>query len=510
MKAQIFTDPIHSLSTRFHLTVISLFVLQGFVWISLPLLFDGSIRLDVAEGVIDGPNWQLSYLRHPPLSSWLIGAASILGPYRYAAVYTLGWALASGAFVLLALFLARNDNPQAGLIALLAGLASPFATYVPLNFNHNITVMFFWAISLGAAWRAFSRGSPGDWLIFGAVAGFGLWAKYALLHLLLPLAILFCLVPEWRRQAAKPGPWLAILLCGAIIAPHIADVLAKGSTTLQFAVHTSPAPFGQRLMWIGEFALNCALAQVTMALLATAAAGPAALEKSWRKLREWRTASRFEQFLSVAAFGPVAIVLLAALFGVKPHFLWQTPFNIGFAAFWGHAAANAGAALNARRVSQVFIALAGLLAASYMGVREFEPFVARRITNQGMNGPELASLAQRYWAERHSGRIPFIVSLDIQHGRQAAGSIAFDLPYRVETLEEGDPTKSPWFDVSALKREGALVVMTTPPANHLAILGEPVENVETFARPVLRGAHSQTIVFGELRARAIISMSNGI
>ncbi len=500
---------VNSLSARFRLIVISLFALQGLVWISLPLLFDGSIRRDVAEGVVDGQHWQLSYLRHPPLSTWLTGIASTLGPYRYIALYTFAWALAAGAFVLLALFLARSDKPQAGIVALLAGLASPFATYVPLNLNHNITVMFFWALTLGAAWRAFSRGGLGDWLLFGAAAGFGLWAKYALLHLVLPLVILFWFVPEWRRQAAKLGPWLAILLCLVIIAPHMADALAKGSTTLQFALHTSPAAFGKRLAWAGEFALDCALSLAVMALLAVAAAGGAALDKAWHQVREWHTASRFEQFLTVAAFGPVAIVLLAALADVKPHFLWQTPFNVSFAAFWGHAAANAGTTLNARRLSQVFVALAALLVVSFISVREIAPIFARRPYNQETNGPELAALAQRYWAGHHSGRIPFLVSLNAQHGFQAAASIAFDLPYRVETLEDGDPTKSPWFDAAALKREGALVVMINQPADGVAVLGLPVGKIETFERPVLRGARPQPIIFGELQVQQEMAKAPG-
>jgi hypothetical protein len=63
-----------------------LLLVQGITWVLLPLMFEGSIRLDVAEGVVGGPEWQLSYLRHPPLSTWLTGLASMTGPWRYATV----------------------------------------------------------------------------------------------------------------------------------------------------------------------------------------------------------------------------------------------------------------------------------------------------------------------------------------------------------------------------------------------------------------------------------------
>jgi hypothetical protein len=116
------------------------------------------------------------------------------------------------------------------------------------------------------------------------------------------------------------------------------------------------------------------------------------------------------------------------------------------------------------------------------------------VANQEMNGPALAALAQKYWAQRHSGKIPFVVSLDAQRGFQAAASIAFDLPYRVETLENGDPEKSPWFDMAALKRKGALVVMTNPQTASNSVFGNPIENIENIeilSRPTLRGALSR-------------------
>ncbi len=146
--------------------------------------------------------------------------------------------------------------------------------------------------------------------------------------------------------------------------------------------------------------------------------------------------------------------------------------------------------------------LACLLAFTYAVVSEFEHSVS--------NGPALAALAERYWAERHSGGIPFLVSLNAQHGRQAAGSIAFDLPYRVETLEEGDPAKATWFDVNALKREGALVVMTAPPANGVIVMGKAVENIEAFERPMQQSGRPHFIYFGEFPGRnlSVITSAN--
>ncbi len=225
-------------------SVWALAALQVCVWTALALAFEGSIDADVAEGVVDGPEWRLSYLRHPPLSSWLSGIAATSGSLRYVVLFAIALAFGCGAFALTSLFIRQVDGRAGALAALLAGLGSPYATYWPLKFNHNIGVMPFWALVLWTAWNAFEGGSLASWALFGAAVGFGLWAKYAILHLVAPLGLAFLLVPEWRKRLAGPGPWLAAAIAIAIVAPQAVDVARSGATTLKWATHTTHSEFG--------------------------------------------------------------------------------------------------------------------------------------------------------------------------------------------------------------------------------------------------------------------------
>ena len=289
---------VSGLSPGFGSTLAALLLAQAVVWIGLPLLLDGAIRLDVAEGVVDGPEWQLSYFRHPPLSSWLTGIASTLGPYRYAALYAFGFALASGAFALVAAFISRRNSSSGGLIALAAGLSSPYATYVPLEFNHNIGQMPFGPrFSLVPGSR--SKAAPsrnGRCCSPRSASACGL--NPGRLHLVAPLGLLFFATPEWRRKLWTPGPWIALAVAAAIVAPHFVDVARKSSTTLQFATRTAPAPFGVCLARAGEFALDAALAQVSMALIALAASGARPLLATLRAAANPRSASRIRPLLA--------------------------------------------------------------------------------------------------------------------------------------------------------------------------------------------------------------------
>lgn len=480
------------------LAPLALFALQIVVWTALGALFEGSIDNDVAEGVVDGREWRLSYLRHPPLSSWVSGVASTMGPLRYVALFGFALAFACLAFTLGAAFLRRADGRAAALIALMAGFGSPYATYWPLKFNHNIGVMPFWALTLWTAWYAFEGGTLTSWALFGAAVGCGLWAKYAILHLVGPLGLIFLLVPEWRRRLAGPGPWLALAIAVAIVAPQAIDVASRGATTLKWATHATPSGALERVGWMAQFILDAALANVPMALLAWFACGGARLRAAIASMFARSTRTRFDLFLHVAVFGPVLLIALAAPLGIRVFYHWFTPVSISCAVWWGHAAARAGLREVPRRAWIAYGVWFVVAVAGYVGVRE--AWRQQRPLSTGayaeMDGPALADLAQRYWSQHGEGRIPYIVSYDGKIGFQAAGSIVFDLPYRVRVLKDGESLNAPWFDLADLRRRGALVIAGGPDLA-AAIDGAPVEVRELtgFVRPTLPGVKAPPQIY---------------
>ncbi|MGD0642384.1 MAG: glycosyltransferase family 39 protein [Roseiarcus sp.] len=474
-------------------------MLQIATWVGLGVRLQGSIDNDVAEGVVDGSAWQLSYLRHPPLSSWLSGLASMTGPYRYAVLFSIALAFACGAFAVSAVFVRRLDGRAAGLVALMAGLSSPYASYWPLKFNHNIGIMPFWALAILTAWFAFEGGSLGAWALFGVVVGLGLWAKYAILQLVGPLALLFFAVPEWRKKTLTAGPWVAGLICLAIIAPQSIDVAHKGGTTLKWAIHQTDSDALQRVGWMAMFLLDAVLANLSLALIAWAACGRVPLLTAIRSMLARETRSRLDLFLHVAALGPVLVIVLAGPFGVRLFYHWVTPLVIGFAVWWGHAAGRAGLRQVPRRAWLVYFVWAAVSAAGYVGVWEM---LARQspLSTGGypqMDGPALAKLAQDYWAGHGSGRIPYIVSYDGKIGFQAAGSMVFDLPYHVRAFKDGQTINAPWIDVADLRRSGALVVSGFPLASQRNLDGVSVEirDAEEFSRPIMPGVRAPPKIY---------------
>ncbi len=371
--------------------------------------------------------------------------------------------------------------------------------YWPLKFNHNIGVMPFWALIILTAWQAFEGGSLAAWALFGLAVGTGLWAKYAILQLVGPLALLFFAVPEWRKKALTAGPWIAGLICLAIIAPQLVDVAHKGATTLKWAIHQTGSDALQRLGWMVMFLFDAVLANLTLALIAWAACGWAPLLRAIRSMLARATRSRLDLFLHVVALGPVLVVIAAGPFGVRLFYHWVTPLAVGFAIWWGHAAGRAGLRQVPRRAWLVYFGWLALVAAGYVGVWEF---LARQtpLSTSGyaqMDGPALARLAEDYWAGHASGRIPYIVSYDGKVGFQAAGSIVFDLPYRVRAFKDGLTINAPWIDVADVRRSGALVVSGDPLATHASLDGAEVEirDAAAFSRPVMPGVKAPPKIY---------------
>jgi hypothetical protein len=463
----------------------AILILHACFWISLALLMEGSIRLDVAEGIIGGPEWQISYLRHPPFSTWLTGLTWRFGSLRYFALFALGQILMLSGLVVIVRLLRKTDNEQGIWPVALAFLLLPFATYIPFQVNHNLGVTPFWALTLLVAWFAFEHGLKRHWVLFGLVVGLGVWAKYAIFHLVAPLGILFLCVPSWRAQLRTSGPWLATLVGLAIILPHLTDSLTKGASTISFALRAEGGSLPKRLAYMGEFAIDALLYNLLMLAIVCLLLGWSNVRAGVRRFIDNLPISRFDLFVAIAALGPIVLIMIFAPLGIRPRLLWLTPISMSFVLLWGRIANLAPQPLSLRKLN-LWAPATLCLGLIYVIVRLVAPLTSNPPMYPDIDGPGMALMAQEKWNQSQPGPIPYIVSFGNQRGRQAAGSIAFDLPYRVKVLENNSTLDSPWINLEDVKRRGALVISTREIAPDELVAGQAIIAIERRQRP-LRG-----------------------
>jgi len=468
--------------------IILICIIHLLVWTIFPTIFEGSIRLDVAEGIIDGPEWQLSYLRHPPISSWLIGLLIYCKPYQYFALYCLAQIfILISLTIILFLFYLQQITVSLWLVVAMY-LLSPFATYIALQFNHNITLLPFWAGVIFTGWFAFDRGKLSDWVLFAISCGLGVWAKYAIFQLIAPIGFLFLCVPHWRRHLLGFGPYVAVFTGLVIIFPHILDVWAKGGTTLSFAFSVEQVTFNQIIYRSSTWLLNTVLYNLFFGFILIFLIGLDRLKVGMSEFVNKCRNSKFDLYIFVCAIGPIVLVLVATFIGKRSHILWLTPMSISFILLWGRIASLALSDKVYKPEYKKYFILSLLFLTIYVSNRFTDAKWGTNPLYAEMNAKNLFLLTSSEWSKRFNGHILYIVSFNGQKGRQAAGSIAFESPLTIHVLEDGSTTNAPWINMSDLLNKGALVVAPLGMPNGAQVNGRIVTDKFHIDRPMERGA----------------------
>lgn len=467
---------------------LGLFVFHALWFVGLSACFRGSIGLDVAEGVIGGPEWQLSYIRHPPFSTWLTGLVVHFAPSQLFAVFLLGEILVLVSLGLLLWFLSNNSKHQVAWPAIAAYLVSPFATYLALQVNHNLGVMPFRVAVMIAAWNALERARISDWILLGASVGFGLWAKYQILLLVLSIIVLSLFREEWRKRWLTSGPWVAIFITILVISPHLNDVIEKGFTTFFFALKHDDVGALTIALRFGEFLIDVVLFNLGFAIALGFIMGYRelmALTKSWLTTVNQ---SPFDLYLLVTAVGPAAIILAATFFGVRPRIQWFVPMSISFIAIWARIALLSKKQFDFKSIIKPYLIMLVFVSALNIANRYADAAFNPRPLYAEMDGKALSQIIVDKWKKTSDQPIPYLISFGGQHGRQAAGSVAFRLPYRVKVLEDNSSINSPWIDLQDLAKRGGVIIAPKGIPEGAVIAGRKPELVEKINRPMLRGA----------------------
>ena len=176
----------------------AILVLHAVVWTALPALLYANLPLDLIEALTYGREWQLGYDKLPPLPWWLVEIVYRLAGHDFA-YYLLAQAAVVTALWLVFLTARPIAGPIGALIAVLIVDGLHYFNYTATKFNHDVIQLPFWALAGFAFHRALRGGWLGHWLLLGLAIGISLWAKYFVVVLAVPLAV----IPRVRQRRAK-------------------------------------------------------------------------------------------------------------------------------------------------------------------------------------------------------------------------------------------------------------------------------------------------------------------
>ena len=344
-------------------------------------------------------------------------------------------------------------------------------------FNHNLAQTVFWAALPWAWWRAEKGGRASWWVLVGALAAAGLYAKLWFALLLLSLAGWLLWNPRTRQCLATAGPWIGLGVFVAGVTPLAVWLVAHDFAPLHYAVTRGD---GGALFFLANTALNLARLPLMLAvagLLAVRWHRGNGLARVWAGAERPSSADPALQYLIVIALGPVTLGILGALIsGLKMKFAWGIPmFNhVGLLAM-----ALLPGWLDRNRLNCIALAAAALLVAGPVGYA---------LVMGGTDWPQSAIAARmgEIWA-RETGNLPMRI---VAGDAWTAGIVGVTAASPPSVFTDGNFNEAPWITPRRIESQGMLVVWRPgrlPPALKSWVAGQNIRQEAFVTRPQKHG-----------------------
>jgi len=183
-----------------------------------------------------GRHLQAGYVDFPPFIAWLAALLEIFGDNLIALHTTT--ALAGACLIFLTGLMARElggNRYAQGLAALGTAVALTFVATAGL-YTMDVFDELWWALAAYTFIRLVKRDEPRLWLIFGLIAGIGLFTKLSMLFFGFGLVVGLLLTAQ-RRYFRTRWPWLGGAIALVFLVPYIAWQIPNGWPTIEFWGH---------------------------------------------------------------------------------------------------------------------------------------------------------------------------------------------------------------------------------------------------------------------------------
>ena len=296
-----------------------------FLWILIPSLTNNNLPLDTIEALAWGSNLDWGFNKHPPMSAFFVEVFfKIFGAQDWA-YYFLSQICIIISFI--AVFKLAEDFFENNIFSLFSVLLLEgiyFYNFTTPEFNVNVCLMPFWALTVLYLWRGIKNDKITDWLLFGLFAGFGFLSKYLFIYLGLAVDIFLIYILYKKKINFKCIisliPFLIVLL------PHLIWLTENDYVTITYGLHRTGTEDPSLLNHIKHplifliKQIGILIPFILMFLFLTSNL------KSNLGFRD----DKLVFLISITTL-PILLVFLTSIFmGVKIRTMWMSPFYLFF------------------------------------------------------------------------------------------------------------------------------------------------------------------------------------
>lgn len=441
---------------------IILVILHALIWTFVPTLLSPNAPLDVIEGYAWGNEWLAGTHKHPTLQAWLLeigawctGKASFVHFFlSQMCIITAFWAIWRLGNLML--------SPAASFLAVMLLETIIYYNFTTTEFNPNVLQITCWALIGYNFYAAICLNKTRYWIGLGLSAAAGMYSKYFTAILLAVLFLFFLIHPYSRSRLKNFGPYLAILVGSAAIAPQILWLLNNDLIPLTYTQQRLDLTHAAPLSGVTGFIIKQSIILIGLALSSILILPKKLANSQHNSLIDFN-----RYFLFLITWGPIGTLIgLGWVFGLQLKSMWGMPLW-NFLTLWMiHTFSNPYIAALPKKSYRVIAAIFASYLAVYGAMTYYQPYFShpKRIH---FPGKEVAKIINSDWNQHHEKPLEYIVG-DIW----VAGNVSYYSHQRPHVLIDGDTKISPWINMDDLLHKGAVLAWTQ--SEHITQIPEPI------------------------------------
>ena len=295
------------------------------IWTAIPTLTNNNLPLDTIEALAWGSNLDWGFNKHPPMSAFLAEIFyQIFGSKDWAYYLLSQICVIISFFVVFKLAEEFFENKAFCLLSVLLLEGIYFYNFTTPEFNVNVCLMPFWALTALYLWKGFKSNKIIDWLLVGLFSGLGFLSKYLFIYLGLALDVFLIYMIYKKKIDFKCLVSLISFLI--VLLPHLMWLSENDYITITYGLHRTGTEdpnilnhIKHPLIFLGK-QIGILIPFFLMLLFLNSKVKTKFNFKDNRLI-----------FLLAINIVPIVLVFLTSMImGVKIRTMWMTPFYLFF------------------------------------------------------------------------------------------------------------------------------------------------------------------------------------